>query len=152
MGTRAGQDHAHGQYSPKGHGHPGITSSLRELAERFVNHLRDHASGAGATSTAAVVAVPDIAPSDTATIPVRLPAVMPDGYLATALLAGQTAAIAGGRIVGWQTTTPRRVDVLVRNAGSTVLTGASLLVTATVPQPTDVPEQTTGQGTASARS
>lgn len=137
--SRPNHEHSHPQYSPKAHGHVDILSRLRELADRFIDHLRDHASGTGQTSTAAIAVVPDIAPSDQTTVAVRLPAVMPDGYVACAQLVGATAALAGGRIVGWQTTNARRVDVLIRNAGASILTGVSVLVVATVAQPVDAP-------------
>ena len=91
-------------------------------------------------ATAVIVPVPDIPVSSQQVVTARLQRPMPDGYLACAQLVGPTAALAGGRIMGWQITNARRVDVQVRNASATdVLTGVFLLVTATLPAPSPDP-------------
>jgi len=119
------------QFAERNHEHP-VYAKLADL-RKLAAALRDHATAAPSI-TGTIVPVPDVAVSSQLVVTVRLPDPMPAGYVASAQLVGQTAALAPARVVGWQIQSRRRVDVLVRNASATdVLTGVSLLVIATLP-------------------
>lgn len=123
--------------APRVHTHPAYAkqADLQRLAATVREQFAQPPD-----ATAVIVPVPDIPVSSQQVVTARLQRPMPDGYLACAQLVGPTAALAGGRIMGWQITNARRVDVQVRNASATdVLTGVFLLVTATLPAPSPDP-------------